>query len=315
MLEVLAPGPLTTIQDGIGRLDAAGLGVPRGGAADPYGLAVANLVVGNAPAAAGLEITLGGAAFLARASCLVGVGGADLGTTLDGRPLAPGSSQRVATGQRLSFGTPEPGSGIRGYLALAGGIDVPTVLGSASTCLAGAFGGLDGRPLREGDRVATRVPSSGEASRAGRVERWTGPVRSSAGDPAVVRITPGPHGSGLVAALADATWEVSPISSRVGIRLTGTAIAAGLGRLSSLPVAWGAVQLPPNGQPIVLLVDAPTVGGYPVVAVVASADRGVLGQLGPGDALRFALVSEAEARAAEIDRRRAFAALVADLAG
>ncbi|HEY3523957.1 MAG TPA: biotin-dependent carboxyltransferase family protein [Candidatus Limnocylindrales bacterium] len=314
MLEVLSPGPLTTVQDGIGRPDAAALGVPRGGAADPLGLAVANLLVGNDADTAALEMTLGGPDLIVRADCLIGLGGADLGATLDGRPLVPGRAYHARTGERLSFDVTAAGAGIRGYLAVAGGIDVPIVLGSASTCLPGAFGGLDGRPLRAGDVIAARVPvAPGVTPPAPR--EWHGQVRSDGGEPASLRVTPGPHEAALLDALIGCAWEVSPVGSRAGIRLSGDPISASAERLASFPVSSGAVQLPPRGEPIVLLVDAPTVGGYPVIAVVASADRGAVGQLGPGDSVRFELVTEADARAAELERRRRFAALVAALSG
>jgi antagonist of KipI len=307
VLEVLQPGLLTTVQDGIGRPDLARLGVPRGGAADPDALAVANVLVGNDPAAAALEITMVGPELLVRGPCVIGLAGADLravaapagGTDRDARALAWGRAHALAVGERLRFGNAEPGRGIRAYLALAGGIDVPEVLGSASTSLPGGFGGLDGRALRSGDilRPRARAVPAGPPP-AGLVRRIA--------TPAVVRVTPGPHGSSGLDAFLDATWTVSPTSNRVGLRLVGPPLPAPPGRLVSLPMTWGAIQLPPDGQPIVLLVDGPTVGGYPVVAVVAAIDRSAVGQLGPADEVRFVVVSETEARAAELDRRKTF---------
>jgi antagonist of KipI len=239
-----------------------------------------------------------------REPCVVGLAGAELGAIVerDGAPraVASGSSHRLRPGDVLRFAGAEPGAGIRAYLALPGGIDVPSVLGSAATCLPGGFGGLAGRALSPGDLVAGRRHDSELAELA-----W--PEAIPRGDAAaLVRVMPGPHGAeALLDALLDGGWTVSPTSSRAGVRLTGRAIAgSGSDRLTSFPMTWGAVQLPPNGEPIVLLVDAPTVGGYPVVAVVASVDRGVIGQLGPGDALRFTVVSHEEARAAEMMRRR-----------
>ena len=314
MLEVRAPGLLTTIQDGRGRPDAAPLGVPRGGAADPDGLAAANVLVGNDPAAAALELTLTGPELLVREPCAVGLGGAELGASVvregGSHPLRSGASHRLRSNDMVRFDAAEAGAGIRAYLALPGGIDVPEVLGSAATCLPGGFGGLGGRPLRSGDVIAGRDRDSdvGETT-------WPNVVLRRANH-GVVRVTPGPHATDAsLGALCDAPWTVSPTSSRAGIRLTGRSIHAEAGRLTSLPMVWGAVQLPPDGEPIVLLVDAPTVGGYPVIAVVASVDRGVIGQLGAGDVVGFSVVSEDEARTAELTRRRRLSSAAAKIAG
>jgi 5-oxoprolinase (ATP-hydrolysing) subunit C len=302
VLEVRSPGVLTTVQDGLGRPEAAALGVPRGGAADPTGLAVANLLLGNAPTDPGVEITLSGPDLVVRRTCVLALGGADLGATTDsGLALAPGRSYLLPEGAAVAFRGPTGGAGIRAYLALPGGVDVPVVLGSASTCLPGRFGGLDGRPLSAGDTIAGRREGLSRAGAAWPVPLYAPDPRQ----PARVRVTAGPDAaarSGLDE-LLDGEWSVSPTSSRAGVRLAGRSIGGGRGELISLPMWWGAVQLPPNGEPIILLVDAPTVGGYPVPAVVATVDRAVIGQLGPGDRLRFALVSEDEARAAELARR------------
>ena len=313
MLEVRAPGLLTTVQDGHGRPDAAPLGVPRGGAADPDGLAVANLLVGNDLAAPALEITMTGPELLVREPCVVGVGGAELGAFIErdgiARAVASGSSYRLRQGDIIRFAGAEPGAGIRAYLALPGGIDVPAVLGSAATCLPGAFGGLAGRALRLGDLIAGRRRDSELAEVA-----WPEAIRRE-GSPALVRLMPGPHGTeAVLEALLDGGWTVSPTSSRAGVRLMGRSIDGGGGRLTSFPMTWGAVQLPPSGEPIVLLVDAPTVGGYPVIAVVASVDRSVIGELGPGDAVGFTVVSHEEARAAEMMRRRLLKDAAAEIA-
>jgi biotin-dependent carboxylase-like uncharacterized protein len=302
MLEVRRPGLLTTVQDGLGRPDAASLGVPRGGAADPASLAIANLLLGNDMSAAGLEITLDGPELVAVAATSVALAGADLGATIDGRPFEAGSARRLSPGQALDFTGLRAGRGIRAYLALPGGLDVPIVLGSASTCLVGGFGGLDGRALRTGDRVAGRRRASILGTATGPAP---GPTQASDA-PVRVRITAGPHETDRLTDLCNADWTVSPTSSRAGLRLVGPSLARGHA-LTSLPVTWGTVQLPPGGEPIVLLVDGPTVGGYPVVAVVASVDRPTIGQLGPGDRVRFEVVDEATARALELDRRRALA--------
>jgi antagonist of KipI len=300
LLEVRSAGLLTTVQDA-GRPDAAHLGVPHSGACDPLALAVANLVIGNDPGAAALEISLLGPELSVLEPCVLGVAGADFeATVLDsGRRVAPGTSVSLAAGDTLRFGAALDGA--RGYLALPGGVDVPQVLGSASTAPVGGFGGLGGRPLATGDRLSSRAPADSDA--AGRP--WRGPGPSSGvvpGErPRTARVVAGPHadaaGPDTFERLVSTTWEVGTQSDRMGIRLEGPPLLSdGTSELVSSGVAWGAVQLPPGGRPIVLLADGPTVGGYPVVAVVASADRPVIGQLRAGDRLCLVPITLEEAR-------------------
>jgi biotin-dependent carboxylase-like uncharacterized protein len=301
VLEVREPGLLTTVQDGRGRPDAAPLGVPRGGAADPDGLAVANLLLGNEATAAALEITMTGPELLVREACVMGLGGAELGASVGREGVARAApteaSHALLPGDIVRFAGADAGAGIRAYLALSGGIDVPEVLGSAATCLPGGFGGLQGRALRAGDVIVGRGGVAFDEA------TWPMPSRRPAGAQ-LVRILAGLHATEAeLHALCDGLWTVSPTSSRAGVRLTGRSIEAGSGRLTSLPMTWGAVQLPPNGEPIVLLVDAPTVGGYPVIAIVASVDRGAIGQMGAGDEVVFTVVSHEEAQTAELRRR------------
>lgn len=303
LFEVLEPGLQTTVQDA-GRPHLGHLGVPRGGAADSWSMAVANLLLGNEADAAVLECTLLGPELRVRRDAVVGLAGADLGAVVrpSGRRLEPGASHRLAAEEVLAFGGGDEGSGARAYLAAPGGIDVPTVLGSRSTCLVAAFGGVEGRALRAGDLL------SGASSGATRVAslRWPAhPDDPTPGD-GRLRILAG-HGAtpGSVAELARAAWTVSPRSDRRGIRLEGVSLAAAADadeRLTSGVVA-GTVQLPSDGYPIVLLCDAAPTGGYPVVAVVISADLPLLGQLAPGDPVWFVEVTLAEARAAALERR------------
>jgi biotin-dependent carboxylase-like uncharacterized protein len=288
MLEVIDPGLLTTVQDS-GRQDAVDLGVPVSGACDPWSLAVANAAVGNPLGAAALEMTLLGGVFRATQPCFVASAGADMG----GGPS--GVLTHLGRGELLRFGPAEPGTGIRTYLALAGGVDVPVVLGSRSTCLVGNFGGFEGRALRAGDVIQAASASGSPAP------SLTRPKPPDA-ERSTVRLIAGPHGE-AIASLIGQTWQVSARADRQGLRLEGPAIAAPeAGTLLSRPVTWGTVQLPADGSPIVLLADAQTVGGYPVLGTVITADLHVIGQLGPGDELRFALVSIDEAQAALRDR-------------
>ena len=310
VLEVIAPGLLTTIQD-TGRPGHRDLGVPIGGACDPVGLAVANLVIGNRPGDAAIECTLLGPELLVLDDTVVGLGGADLGARLDrgGRRLAPGRAHRVLAGERIVF---EPGAdadACRAYLAVRGGIDVPFVLGSRSTSLVGAFGGFEGRPLRAGDRLGA---VNGQARRVDPTARWPGaltpralsaPVRVLA----VAGIGPA-SGSGSpagpLAALARSEWRVAAASDRRGIRLDGPPIdEVGDASAPSHGVVPGTVQLTPSGQPIVLLPDCGTTGGYPVIGVVIAADRWRLGQAGPGTCIAFEIVDHEIARQATSELR------------
>ncbi len=322
VLEVVDPGQLATIQDA-GRPCAADLGVPHAGACDPLALAAANLLLGNDPDAPVVELTLGMTELLVRADCVVALAGADLGIRVrpDGRWLRPGTSVMLRAGSRLAA-TAMPPHGCRACLAVAGGVEAPRVLGSASTSPFGGFGGIGGRPLRAGDLI--RPAASSRMTGAG--HQWPGPGPSS-GVPAGpearrLRVTRGPHwrslGDVAVAGILAGTWTVDVASDRVGIRLDRLASDAPLSGLPTVEVAsfamvWGALQLPPGGQPIVLLADGPTVGGYPVPFVVITADRPILGQLRAGDALRFSAVDHGEARAARIDAEAALAEAAAQL--
>lgn len=312
MLEVLGPGLHTTVQDG-GRPDAAALGVPRSGACDPLALAAANLLLGNAPDAAALEMTLVGPELAVREACVVALAGADLRATVpeDGRRLRPGTSHLLRPGSTITFGAARDGA--RGYLALAGGVDVPVVLGSRSTAPVGGFGGLEGRPLAEGDQVRPAHPEVlGLGGRS-----WPGPGGSSGValhvGPRTVHIVDGPHAAefppGAMALLLETAWTVTPRSDRMGVRLAGPPLPPAEGpEPASLGMTWGAVQVPAGGAPIVLLADHPTVGGYRVIAVAASADRPVLGQLRAGDEVRFARIDVARARRLANDAEEALRA-------
>ena len=306
MLEVLAGGLLTSVQDG-GRPDFVDLGVPIGGACDRWSLAEANLLLGNGPTAAALELTLDGPELAVRATLVVGLAGADLGAVVveEGRRLAPGAAHLVHGGTRLAFSGGDRGA--RAYLAVPGGVDVPRVLGGRGTCLAGGFGGLAGRALRAGDRISAARPT--DRSAAGRT--WP-PGGYAPTAPAPVRLLRGPaslaaHVPGAYRALLGGEWHVGAAADRMGIRIIGPGLAAGRNARAapfvSAGVLPGAVQWPPGGEPIVLLAAAQTVGGYPVVAVVAQADLPRLGQLRPGDPVQFEPIGFAAAQAALAARR------------
>jgi biotin-dependent carboxylase-like uncharacterized protein len=289
-LEVLEPGLLTTIQD-TGRREWAHLGVPSGGACDTWSLAVANLLAGNERGAAVLELTIDGGVFRVTAPLLVGVAGAELGGVSrdTGTALTTGRAHRLDPGSTIAFpGIADAGAGARAYLALAGGIDVPAVLGSGSTALAAGFGGLDGRALRAGDVV--RTGSGGQLDRRQADATWPADVGSDRSPDAPIRIVAGPWPG--ADELAGGAWRVAAGSDRVGLRLEGEPIrSAEVGGLPSIGVVPGAVQLPSDGAPIVLMADAQTTGGYPVAATVIAADLPRLAQLRPGSEIRFERVT------------------------
>jgi len=296
MLEVVDPGLLLTLQDH-GRPGWAHLGIPPSGAADAWGLAVANLLAGAPPGAVAMEATVGGAELLVLETCLVTLGGADLGAERDdGVPLAARMAHRLPAGSRVNFVGAR--RGLRAYVGLAGGIVAHPVLGSAATYATAGLGGVDGRALRAGD-VLTPM-RRGDLSRAGlswlseaapHPAATTGPIHFSSGPD--LRHLP----ADIVDALTSATWQIGRASDRMGLRLDGPALPAGREIVSHAMVP-GAIQLPSDGQPVVLLVDGPTVGGYPVLGVVTRAELARLGQLRPGDTIRFRAQEPEGARAA-----------------
>ena len=282
MIEVLDPGPLSIVQD-LGRTGHRALGVCAAGAADHGSHRLANRLVGNDPAAATIEITLGGLWIRALDAVTVAFTGArcSLGASV---PLAWATPVSLPAGTALRLGT--PARGLRSYLAVRGGIDVPPVLGSRST---DTLSGLGPPPLAAGDRLEigtaiTGVPSEipAEPSGAPRGQDST----------AQVCVWPGPRcdlfGEAGWQLLTSTRWQVDPTSNRIGVRLGGPGLRREPGpELPSEPTLPGAIQVPGNGRPIVLGPDAPVTGGYPVIGVVAAHDLDQLAQLRPGDTLRL----------------------------
>jgi biotin-dependent carboxylase-like uncharacterized protein len=311
VLEVVDPGLLLTLQDR-GRPGFAHLGIPPSGACDPWGLAVANLLAGAPPDGVAVEVTLGGTELHAIEACTIALAGADLGAERDdGRALPTGAVHHLPRGSRIRFAG--SAAGMRAYLGLAGGILATRVLGSAATGMQGGLGGVDGRALQAGDRL--RPVRRGDLGAAGRV--WptrTAPHPAERFDP--VRFVAGPDerhlGPGAVDALAAAAWTVGRASDRMGIRLDGPALPAGREILSH-PVLPGSIQVPGDGLPVVLLVDGPTIGGYPVAGVVSRAELPRLGQLRPGDRLRLAPQDAGEARASWREQQRQLASVAGAL--
>ena len=289
MIEVLAGGLLTTVQDAGGRPGWRHLGVPVGGAADAWSARFANRLAGNPDASPVLEITLGGLELRPdEATLLAIVGGVAL---VDRLAAPPDAAFSVRAGAAVRI---DPGSGARGYLAVAGGFDVVRVLGSAATDLRSGFGGHEGRALQPGDRLAT-----GRAH--GTPMRWTGRRETGA-----IRITPGPHPAREA---LDGEWICSSAADRTGARLEGRTLEGG--EVPSMGLPLGAIQVPPDGQPIVVLADRPVTGGYRVPACVIRADVGRVAQLRPGERLSFVSVPLEEARDAMREAERELAALEA----
>ena len=262
---------LTTVQD-LGRPGYAHLGISASGAADALSLRAGNLLVGDPEGAPALEMTLAGGAFEFEQPAIVALTGADFDASI---PLWTAIS--IHPGERLRCGHAR--SGARCYLCVRGGIGVPPVLGSASTHL---LTGIGGRPLKRGDVVPVG-PSWIKSTRR------HPPITSHGGhgDPKVLHVTAPAHAQALTAA----TWEVQPDSDRMGIRLRGPALERHTGRMLTEGVPLGAVQVPPDGQPIILFVEHQTTGGYPKIANVISAGFHTLGQLRPRDQVRFEQVS------------------------
>ena len=309
MIEIIAAGPLLTVQDA-GRPDARRYGVPPGGAMDTFALVAANRLVGNLPGAAVLEATAGGVVLHFSRATLVALTGANLGATLDGRPLAAWTAVRAAAGARLHLPGRRERWGARAYLAVAGGIAVPPILGSRSTSLSGGFGGLDGRCLRAGDLLPLGTPTYAATLAFG--QHWPAQGRPPYQPCPILRLIPGPHLAWFaperIAALAATTLRVGTTSNRMGYRLDGLALPYRRPcSLPSLGVIPGVIQVPPDGAPILLMADAQTTGGYPVVGVVIGADLPLAAQLLPGDELRFTFTTLDEALAARHAQAEALA--------
>jgi len=272
-IRVLAPGLLTTVQD-LGRFGWAHHGVSACGAADPLAFRAGNLLVGNAENDAGLEMTLAGAEIAFEEPALIALTGSDFGA---GLPLW--TPVEVRAGRSVRCGLTR--SGARCYLSVRGGISVPKTMGSASVHVTT---GVGGRPLRKGDLLPVGdEPVRGPRPAARFPYHWDSPLP--------IRATPGPQAEWFGGELFAAPYTVSEESNRVGLRLRGPAIPSPAGHMVSEGVALGAVQVPPDGQPIVLFVDHQTTGGYPKPANVISADFWKLGQLRPRHWLRFESVT------------------------
>lgn len=289
--EVTAPGLLTTVQDH-GRDGWRHLGVAHAGAMDPQAADIANRLLGNEAGAAVLEITVKGPTFVLPRPTCIAITGAEAGVRSNDMPV-PSHRPVVIPAGELRFAGLR--GGIRAWLAVHGGFEAPLLMGSRSTDLRGGFGGIDGRALRAGDRIAvgdfrcdTEVVVPHAAS------WWIGNDDPCLDTANPIRFVASAHP--LSAALSGKTWKVGAQSNRQGLRLQGEPLADANHSGVSEPVAIGTIQLPPDGQPIVLLADAQTVGGYARLGHVIAADLPRLAQAGAGTLLVFEEVDHGVAR-------------------
>ena len=312
LIEVLAPGMFTTVQD-LGREGFGPIGVSASGAADALSLRIGNLLLGNAQGAAALEMTLLGGTFAFPEDATIALAGSNFGAALDSAPVEMWTVIEVRAGQTLRMGATRTGA--RCYLCVRGGIAVKLLLGSASTHTLSGLGGFEGRALRKGDKLpigdaagesnpgAQALPSAAPAKAPVRpkARRLSTRGRNLVAARSVLRVTPGPQSDWFSeAARRDfyaGRYRVTEASNRLGLRLEGAAVPALSGsEMISEGVPLGAVQIPEAGQPIILFVEQQTTGGYPKIANVISADFQCLGQLRPRDEVRFELVTWETAR-------------------
>ncbi len=292
VFEVIQPGPLTTVQD-LGRSGYQQFGVPTSGALDSYAFRVGNLLVGNAEGAASLEITLLGCQLRALRETMIAIAGADLAATVNGEITSTWESRLLKRGDVLSF--PRLNSGCRAYLAVAGGIAVPPVMQSASTYTRAGIGGFGGRPLRKGD-----ILQSNKSIASATVARMPSEYIPVYGNRIALRVILGPQDDLFteegISTFLSSEYTVSTQADRMGYRLEGPCIQHREGAdIVSDGIPLGAVQLPGDGLPIILLVDRQTTGGYTKIATTVSVDIPRIAQAKPGDKINFQQVDEEQA--------------------
>lgn len=310
MIEIIQPGLQTTVQDD-GRRGYQAFGVPVCGAMDWIALAQANLLAGNTPEEAALELCALGPTVRFHTDAVFALAGAEFSAVLNGVPVSAGGAYLAHRGEELALGAAK--SGLRGYLAIAGGLDIPMVMGSRSTCLSAQFGGLEGRALKAGDRLPLREP-----------QLWLRglPQRRLAGTwdaEQPLRVVVGPQDDAFSPAGLDtffgSEYRMSAQCDRMGCRMEGPNIALKEGRSPNIlsdGVVMGSIQVP-NGQPIVMMADRQTTGGYVKLGTVITADLPLLAQKRPGDRLRFVRVTVEDAQQARRDCFRRLRAMQEEL--
>ena len=304
---VLNPGLLTTVQDA-GRVGYQQFGVSVSGVMDPRAMKIANILVGNEENEAVLECTMMGPQLRFNAANVIAITGGDLGPTLDGQPVATYAAFAVQAGQTLRFTGLR--TGCRAYIAFAGGLDIPLVMGSRSTYLKAKIGGLNVRKLEKDDEIAFRAPNPDVLNL---VQRRIAP-EVTARRAYTVRVLLGPQDDLFTQAGIDTflseTYTVTNEFDRMGCRMEGPEIEhKNGGDIISDGIAFGAIQVPTAGKPIIMLADRQTTGGYTKIAAVISADFRIIGQLKAGDQVRFVKTSIENAQDALLTERAALRAL------
>ena len=288
MITITRAPPYLTVQDR-GRKGSRAAGVPQSGAMDSFALRTANALAGNQLDAAGLEWALGGGSIRFEDDAVFSLGGAKAHATIGGKVATPCTTIYAKSGDELNIDQLPRGRFL--YLAIRGGIEVPRILGSRSTYLPGRFGGFQGRVLKRGDSLAlgsdsTHLPAEGCHCPADLLPRY---------EPGVVHVTRGTHADlfdeSAWRAFTETEYRVSAASDRTGYKLDGRPVTNPAGTLPSEASCPGSIQIPGDGLPIVLMADAPTVGGYPKIAVVAEADLPIIAQRSPGETIRFELIT------------------------
>jgi 5-oxoprolinase (ATP-hydrolysing) subunit C len=292
MIEVLSVGALTTVQDR-GRHGCLRWGVGTAGAMDGVALAAGNILLGNDPGCAAIEVQIFPFRVRFTADCAFALTGADCGARLDDVALLPWSAHQARSGQELRLQAPQGDAGraSRAYLCLPGGVDVPLVLNSRSTQLRGAFGGLAGRALQRGDTLRAAAPQAATTAGLGVLAPQLALPLQQDGCPAV-RVLPAAEYEGYTPASRAAfwreEWKITPQSDRYGYRLAGQPLQpAKAMEMRSHGIVPGVIQVPPDGQPIVQMRDAQPTGGYPKIGTVIEADLWRLGQAPIGSRIRF----------------------------
>ena len=309
-IRVNRPGLLTTIQD-LGRYGLQQFGVIVSGAMDPLALRISNLLVGNEQHEAALEITLSGPALLFDREALIAITGADLSAVIDGQAVPLWRPIFVRQGSLLKFGSPI--RGCRAYVSVAGGFDVPLVMHSRSTYLRARLGGFEGRPLQTGDVLNLRAASRFATQQMKRMSEkdskhpfvatdwFAGLDLAEYSDDPTIRVMSGGQNDWFEdesrEAFVSESFRITQQSDRMGYRLAGPTLRFIQPReLVSEAVTVGTVQVPPEGQPIILMADRPTTGGYAKIAQIATVDIPVLAQVKPGAQIRFLTISVEESQ-------------------
>jgi antagonist of KipI len=307
---VARAGFLTSVQD-LGRTGYRQFGVSLGGALDAFALRVANLLVGNEESVAGLEITLGGLQLRFADQRIVAWCGGEFDVRVGSISVPAGHAALINAGEELKFNHPK--TGCRCWLAISGGIDAPTVLGSRSTDLRASFGGFEGRAVRDGDELPLGNFRRSQTAAAGRISSWSAPEpwsQTASANP-ILQVVRGPDwdrfGASTLQRFTSESFAVSPDSDRMGVRFDGPELQRSDDvDLISEAASPGTIQVPPSGRPILLLGDCQTIGGYPKIAHVITFDLPVAAQLRAGDHVRFSEVSLSDAHRLLLQREREF---------